>query len=367
VGRCNFTFNLLHGFVDRLSPKRFDQYKEDIHIRNYEGILTFSLIGMMFGLADLLISLLIGSSARIIIEFLCFFFYFLILHLLVIFFVSSPRHSTLLFYLIEIPLMIAGILIGTVLDPANPAILFLIFLCVAPLFIMDKPWRIVLFILVSAGVFIAVAALSKPADVFRRDLINVFSYGTISLGINLYTLADKIDSTEAKFRFKNMAEHDLLTNVYNRGTGDARISTLLNARIPGSFIIMDIDNFKTINDTYGHTAGDQVLQALSDTLNRVFRSSDVIMRLGGDEFVVYALGLTEPANVTHKLEELIQTAEQIHIAAMPDRAVRISAGCVINHGDILIYERMYRMADRCLYEAKRSSKGKFVIQQNSSQ
>jgi GGDEF domain-containing protein len=50
---------------------------------------------------------------------------------------------------------------------------------------------------------------------------------------------------------------------------------------------------------------------------------------------------------------------------MPDRAVRISAGCVINRGEILIYERMYRMADRCLYEAKRSGKGKFVIQQNA--
>ena len=89
---------------------------------------------------------------------------------------------------------------------------------------------------------------------------------------------------DAKERLSHEASHDALTGLLNRGAYDLLMKTVDTAHM--ALIIVDVDYFKQINDTYGHAVGDRVLKRVAEILQQNFRSVDIICRFGGDEFVV---------------------------------------------------------------------------------
>ena len=148
------------------------------------------------------------------------------------------------------------------------------------------------------------------------------------------------------------ATHDALTGLYNRSAYDQ----FLNDRRKGvmAFLYVDVDKFKSVNDTYGHEAGDKVLRLVADTLTHSFRSEDRICRIGGDEFVVLM------ANAGPELKALIRTkAERIMSAlANPPKGVvpvSVSVGCAFGDENTS-GEELYRNADAALYHIKENGK-----------
>lgn len=153
------------------------------------------------------------------------------------------------------------------------------------------------------------------------------------------------------------ASHDELTGAYNRAGYDLLVSSLDLSSI--YMILIDVDNFKTINDTYGHETGDRVLIKVVDTLKNNFRSDDYVCRMGGDEFVVLAVHAT--AMQHHLLEtKITQINKELEITDDGLPATSISAGIV--HGlpdkdaDMLLHE-----ADEALYETKHRGKHGFTF------
>ena len=112
--------------------------------------------------------------------------------------------------------------------------------------------------------------------------------------------------------FRQKAGTDYLTGLYNRGKGTELITELLNNMDPETeshaFIILDLDNFKGLNDTLGHQTGDAALQDVASILQRHFRNYDIICRLAGDEFVVLINNIPEEI-VQKNLEILLRKAE----------------------------------------------------------
>ena len=92
---------------------------------------------------------------------------------------------------------------------------------------------------------------------------------------------------------KYKAEHDALTGVLNRSGFDNVTYLLENEQFPLAFALVDVDSFKSVNDTYGHEIGDKILFKTSKILSSSFRSSDIVSRIGGDEFVVIITGNTK--------------------------------------------------------------------------
>ena len=148
------------------------------------------------------------------------------------------------------------------------------------------------------------------------------------------------------------ASHDELTGAYNRAGYDLLVSSL---DLSSSYLILiDIDDFKTINDTYGHDVGDKVLIKLVQTLKNNFRSDDYVCRMGGDEFVILAVHAT--AMQQHLLETKIDQINR-ELADTSDGlpATSISAGIV--HGDAAsTVDSVMHDADEALYETKRHGK-----------
>ena len=353
---------MIKNFFNELRGDRFNIYRVDVLARNYDKIQKFILIGLILGISDVVGEFLLNDAAIFFTAVFVLLIYFIVLFAIMKFSLSnSSKHITLIFYLMEIPLMVMAIVMGTFLDPHNQAILILVFICVLPMFILDKPWRIDLYITVVSLAYAICSYLTKDPGVFLPDMINLFPCWLISLSVNTFIEFERIESVEASVRNREKAEHDDLTNIFNRGGGDERISELMSTKTKGAFIILDIDDFKKVNDTYGHAFGDEVLIRLSNTLSEHFRITDVVMRLGGDEFAIFARGLTNKEMCMEKLSGLLEAVKEMKFAEASELRITTSMGCTIYLGDDTVYEDIYRLADSYLYDAKKSGKDRVVI------
>lgn len=157
------------------------------------------------------------------------------------------------------------------------------------------------------------------------------------------------------------ASLDPLTNVANRRSFERACQEWLQPDRGGFVMAMvDVDDFKAINDRYGHSTGDQLLVTIANTLVRSLRSDDLVARLGGDEFAVLAAGLTtaQAGRRFAAIAGAVQTACGSVIAHRIPPSISIGlAECVA--GDT--FESLQQRADAALYEAKRNGKGRVAI------
>jgi diguanylate cyclase (GGDEF)-like protein len=151
---------------------------------------------------------------------------------------------------------------------------------------------------------------------------------------------------------ERLASADPLTNLANRRGGErdiaAEISRARRQNTPLSCVLLDLDHFKQVNDTFGHQAGDQVLREVSALLRRTVRAYDILVRWGGEEFLLVLPGVEHEQAL--KLAERIRHAiENLPLSGIG--GVTASAG-VAALGTDYSFETMFGVADRRLYAAK---------------
>jgi len=267
----------------------------------------------------------------------------------------------LIMYTALAPLLTAGVLLGSWLDPMRPAITIMIFLCVLPLYIIDRPLHIILYQLMFAALFIGCAWYAKPHEVFQADVIYLPIYLSFGIGTYIFSLFEKVESAENYVRARQESQHDALTQLLNRRCGEERVKDLFAQHAHGTFAVMDVDSFKQFNDTYGHQAGDAVLCGIADALHHVFRTTDIIWRLGGDEYAIFALNMTDEGTCRTRFEALARELENLEIPSCGTLEVHISVGCTICTGERSDFEKIYHSSDDALYEAKNQGKGKIIV------
>ncbi|MDO5146751.1 MAG: diguanylate cyclase [Eubacteriales bacterium] len=177
---------------------------------------------------------------------------------------------------------------------------------------------------------------------------------------------ESMDSKELIHQFEQLRERaskDALTGLLNRGTTERYIKHRLK-EMPKeescAMMIIDLDHFKTVNDTLGHQAGDQVIRRSAHILSSLFRARDVVGRLGGDEFVIFLSGRITESVVRQKANAICQHL-QLTMGEAQEIVVTASVGICISSGKDREFDDLYRMADASLYEAKRSGKNRFFI------
>ena len=162
-------------------------------------------------------------------------------------------------------------------------------------------------------------------------------------------------SRENKERLAFKASHDYLTGIFNRSGLDRYLDRAAEGK--NALVLVDLDGFKKINDTFGHDGGDRVLQRLSEKLSSTFRSEDRICRIGGDEFAVimWNAGVESSGMIREKIAG-INAEMQASADGVP--AVSISVGVAV--GGEGTGRDLVRHADRELYRVKRSGHHRFV-------
>lgn len=156
---------------------------------------------------------------------------------------------------------------------------------------------------------------------------------------------------------EKLGELDPLTGLLNTIVFKQKvIHHLVNDTTLSALLIFDIDNFKKINDTYGHPFGDKVIIQAGQNLKHRFSQHAMIGRLGGDEFCVFCYGLTSTNDLNEILEQLFQNPDQME----NDITITYSCGIVF-HNHNQKYDELYQQADMALYEAKKRGKNGFYI------
>lgn len=158
------------------------------------------------------------------------------------------------------------------------------------------------------------------------------------------------------------AQYDPLTKLTNRQAAERIISAAMSMRSSGAnaLVMLDIDDFKQINDGYGHDFGDEVLTAFAAELRSYFRKNDMVARLGGDEFCVFLVNIPSEEFVITKCQSLIEKLNSLSFREK-DFHINCSLGIAIADSTSDSFESVYRDADSALYQSKRAGKNRVSV------
>ena len=159
------------------------------------------------------------------------------------------------------------------------------------------------------------------------------------------------------------AAKDSLSGLLNRATTEAYINQRLEQAGPEetcAMFIVDLDNFKQVNDTLGHQAGDQAIRQSAQILSGMFRATDIVGRLGGDEFIVFLSGGITEKLVQRKGQEICQRL-QLSLGSSASVTLTASVGIHMAVGQGLRFENLYQSADLALYKAKKNGKHGYYV------
>ncbi len=180
---------------------------------------------------------------------------------------------------------------------------------------------------------------------------------------DLVSIAEELATAEGKMKF--LANHDALTGLPSLRLCKDRIETAMasSRRDKTRFALMfiDLDGFKSVNDTLGHEAGDSVLKEVATRIKSHIREVDTVARIGGDEFVVIFSGLVDQKEVSQLADRLIKALSEPFIFNDEEALIGASIGISIYPEDDLTIDGLLRQADYAMYKIKQSGKNNFAF------
>lgn len=205
----------------------------------------------------------------------------------------------------------------------------------------------------------SIKRMQYALEALNQTLEHQVEVRTLQLRTEL-KLRDKLEK-----KLRKLADHDPLTNLLNRRAFikqlDKEISRSIRYKSDLSYMIIDIDNFKAINDTYGHIAGDAVLKNFSERVSNMIRSTDFVGRIGGEEFAIAMPGTN--LKLAHEMGERIRKG----LAEQPMHCNDIEINCTVSIG-ISRYlpthrtsMEMHSLADSALYQAKNAGRNRVCV------
>lgn len=190
-------------------------------------------------------------------------------------------------------------------------------------------------------------------------VIVIFTVAVIALLIALF-----IHYRKARI-IENISQTDALTGILNRGAVQAQITLALDKEklspeLVCPLIAVDLDNFKAVNDNYGHAEGDLLLKAVAKVLTQSVRQTDLVGRMGGDEFIVYLTNVNNKKTAEKVAAKLCTAVSALSLEKEEWTEITASFGVAFGNADST-WETLYHQADVALYDAKEKGKNQYSI------
>lgn len=208
-------------------------------------------------------------------------------------------------------------------------------------------------------------ALEHKATETARLHVVILLLAIALIGVWLYRLK------HSQLHFRRLARHDGLTGAFNRQHFfDSAGQVLQRLRRTGAtacLVLLDLDHFKRVNDTYGHVAGDEVLRHVTSVCGRELRNSDVFGRLGGEEFGILMPGCSrqQGVEIAHRIRRALAAAP-LRLDASAAVTVSASFGLACSDSSGYVLKQLFSDADAALYRAKRGGRNRLIVDDEAS-
>ncbi|MBO7179019.1 MAG: diguanylate cyclase [Clostridia bacterium] len=337
---------------DSIRPAREEKNKGILFVTSGLGTLVFFVLFMLSLFED-------SYSHNTILYSSLFFCELLVLIFAWFFLKKKPDLITPITYLSIFAIFGYAIILGTFNSPTITSTTFCVFLIAIPMIIMDRPWRLITFNAIQVVIFCLCSNYVKEWEIASVDILNAASFYFLGAVLNTYMIKTKAKELTLRRYIEHDRDTDPLTLLYTKAAVGREISKHINNGGTGVFMFVDLDNFKKVNDTYGHAFGDDVLHEFGDCIRRIFRHTDILGRFGGDEFIIF---LPHPID-----DEIISTRAQDLLDLMQEN-IKIEDESIDFHASIGIakcpengatYEDVMAKADQALYYSKRNGKNMY--------
>ncbi len=196
--------------------------------------------------------------------------------------------------------------------------------------------------------------LSKQYNVFiKRSMLN-----------GMKKIEELRQMEKEKEHYEEISRLDGMTGILNKNTIEYYIKEYLDIYHPtqkAGLILIDIDNFKMINDNFGHMIGDIIIKKVANTITQIFRSTDIVGRVGGDEFLVLMKNVKTQEEVLEKAEELRSTFGKIFEEEQYKFEISVSVGVSMSENGNSDYGQLFGKADQALYIAKNAGRNQVIL------
>ena len=241
-------------------------------------------------------------------------------------------------------------------ESVHPARWFPLLLMVFPVLYIDRQYKYGLQETFMILVYAVITFLFKEPIPFFRDMYTVIAAYLMSMIISRVILGVRSKQGLAMLELQRFGSMDKLTSVYNKAALLEAISSYLNHRragAPCAMSVIDVDDFKQVNDSLGHEGGDDLLEHIGSLLLDSFRPADIIGRFGGDEFIVFMPNMRDANLIDLRCRTLQMMLADYNIGN--NTPFSLSIGTIIDEGEHSM-EELFRMADDALYKSKMAGK-----------
>lgn len=274
-----------------------------------------------------------------------------------VFIIKSLKATKIFMWIFIVAVYSFTCIIGIFYQPNFTAVMYLVFLLTLPLLIVAPMHQTYAFLTITQIIFSIMALNVKEPSCAYMDTIHGFTCLVIGFFVSHQVLKSRISNLAINDRLKKMSNIDGLTGIPNRRCLDQYLRNICPVFDNLVFVIMDIDNFKTINDTYGHLKGDEIIKAVAMSLEKCASDEGFfVARYGGDEFVMVDINHT-PDEVKSIIESVVKDIAALNLICdeTGKNIMTLSVGYA-EEGAGSGYETILKRADKALYRAKDNGK-----------
>ena len=343
-----------------IEKEEFRVVKKDAYVSNFKiwRILNF-FMAAVFGV------LFIGSCINDMMQmnriyYLVLFLYSIVVSVAFLFLKKESIIAQFLIYLSMSMLFLFGCLVSAN-KPENPATTFIALLLIMPMVMLDKPFFMAIEDTAAAVVYLVWMHGIKTPYVWNVDLINVAVFLIVGIFIHVITNSFRIKEFVLTRKINIQKDTDDITGLKNKGALTRGINEYLQneTKNKGILFILDVDHFKSINDTFGHDIGDNVISQLGGYLKEKFTSDEIVGRFGGDEFIVFIKDTDDKEFASKIANEIWDGTREFIKLPKEDQKISVSMGIAIYHGEEKNYSEIFKKADVAMYKTKENRASKF--------
>lgn len=338
--------------------------KNEIEHSSKKLLLIVIILGSLAFVPFIFISLVVESFKPLflpyVIELSILTIYLIIFHK-----VKCHVSSVILIYTASVLLIGYALYTSVFIYPNQLCVVILFILFQIPIITIDKSWRVNLLVLLYASVYIIFVILFKNPVLIADEILNCLLFSIFGIILGELLRYAQLENFELKRQAVMRVERDYMTGLYSKGAFE-RLTEETLTRDAGSnrvhaLLGFDIDDFKNINDKYGHAFGDIIIREFSEEIQMLFRESDLVGRVGGDEFAALMLDYESILLLNEKMGRFCSNITKKNFGLKNGECISCSVGVSLfpKHG--ATYNDLFEKVDEALYYAKAHGKSTFHI------